>query len=107
MNGHITLPVLLEMRKDPAFKQQIATLNHQTNPAEFAPIITRIRESYSIQQSKEISDKYLNKALNLIDQLNESNAQNLFIKLIKKWVHEMFNWYENILKALYQPVTIK
>ncbi|RTX87504.1 heptaprenyl diphosphate synthase [Staphylococcus pragensis] len=84
MNGHITLPVLLEMRKDPTFKQQIAALNHQTNSEEFSPIISRIRESDSIQQSKEISDKYLKKALNLIDQLNESNAQNLFIKLIKK-----------------------
>ena len=31
-----------------------------------------------------MSDHYLNKALDLIDQLEEPNAQNLFRKLIKE-----------------------
>ena len=76
MNGHITLPVLL--------KKKIAALNHQSESQEFKPLIEQIRNSYSIKESKAISDKYLAKALKLIDELDEPNAQSLFIKLIKK-----------------------
>ncbi|MCE4954750.1 polyprenyl synthetase family protein [Staphylococcus haemolyticus] len=84
MNGHITLPVLLEMKKDTSFKKKIAALNHQSESQEFKPLIEQIRNSYSIKESKAISDKYLAKALKLIDELDEPNAQSLFIKLIKK-----------------------
>ncbi|UDI78246.1 polyprenyl synthetase family protein [Staphylococcus taiwanensis] len=84
MNGHITLPVLLEMRKDRTFKQQISKLNHHSSTKEFEPFIAHIKNSQSINEAKAISDKYLDKALTLIDQLEEPNAQNLFIKLIKK-----------------------
>lgn len=84
MNGHITLPVLLEMKKDISFKRQIASLNHQTSSQDFEPLIEQIRNSNSIKESKAISDKYLAKALKLINELDEPNAQNLFIKLIKK-----------------------
>ncbi|MCQ9277837.1 polyprenyl synthetase family protein [Staphylococcus borealis] len=84
MNGHITLPVLLEMKKDISFKRQIASLNHQTSSQDFEPLIEQIRNSNSIKESKAISDKYLAKALKLINELDEPNAQSLFIKLIKK-----------------------
>ena len=43
-----------------------------------------IRNSNNIQVSKDISEKYLNKALNLIDELDDNQARNLFKKLIKK-----------------------
>ncbi|TKW75604.1 MAG: heptaprenyl diphosphate synthase [Staphylococcus hominis] len=84
MNGHITLPVLLEMKKDPVFKKQIAELSHLTNKNQFGPLIDQIKNSNSITQSQEVSDHYLNKALDLIDQLEEPNSQNLFRKLIKR-----------------------
>ncbi|MDY4023430.1 polyprenyl synthetase family protein [Staphylococcus borealis] len=84
MNGHITLPVLLEMKKDISFKRQIASLNHQTSSQDFEPLIEQIRNSNSIKESKAISDKYLAKALKLINELDEPYAQSLFIKLIKK-----------------------
>ncbi|MCQ9904850.1 polyprenyl synthetase family protein, partial [Staphylococcus aureus] len=47
MNGHITLPVLLEMKKDTSFKKKIAALNHQSESQEFKPLIEQIRNSYS------------------------------------------------------------
>nr|WP_245342086.1 polyprenyl synthetase family protein [Staphylococcus sp. GDX8P80P] len=84
MNGHITLPVLLEMKKNISFKRQIASLNHQSSSQDFEPLIEQIRNSNSIKESKAISDKYLAKALKLINELDEPNAQSLFIKLIKK-----------------------
>ena len=79
MNGHITLPVLLEMKKDTSFKKKIAALNHQSESQEFKPLIEQIRNSYSIKESKAISDKYLAKALKLIDELDEPNAQSLLL----------------------------
>lgn len=84
MNGHITLPVLLEMKKDTVFKKQISELSHLTNKEQFSPLIDQIKNSDSIMQSQKVSDHYLNKALDLIDQLEEPNAQNLFRKLIKR-----------------------
>ena len=43
MNGHITLPVLLEMRKDQAFKQKVADLNPESPQSAFDECIETIR----------------------------------------------------------------
>ncbi|MBU0437664.1 polyprenyl synthetase family protein [Staphylococcus succinus] len=84
MNGHITLPVLLEMKKNSAFKQQIQQLNPNSSPETFKYCIDTVRSSDVIQQCLSISNKYLDKALNLIDELENDSAKVLFKKLIKK-----------------------
>ncbi|MBX5318274.1 heptaprenyl diphosphate synthase component 1 [Staphylococcus caprae] len=84
MNGHITLPVLLEMRKDQAFKQKVADLNPESPQSAFDECIEMIRRSQSIEESKVISEKYLNKAIKLIDELEDNPNKTLFRKLIKK-----------------------
>ena len=84
MNGHITLPVLLEMRKDTNFKQKISQLSPNSSMQAFEECIQIIRNSQSIEQSKAISEKYLNKALTLINELEDSPNKELFRKLIKK-----------------------
>ena len=84
MNGHITLPVLLEMKDDSTFKQMIEDLNPNSDKEQFEACINIIRQSNNIQVSKDISEKYLDKALNLIDELEDNQARNLFKKLIKK-----------------------
>ncbi|MFW3590771.1 heptaprenyl diphosphate synthase component 1 [Staphylococcus caprae] len=84
MNGHITLPVLLEMRKDQAFKQKVADLNPESPQSAFDECIETIRTSQSIEESKVISEKYLNKAIKLIDELEDNPNKALFRKLIKK-----------------------
>ena len=84
MNGHITLPVLLEMRKNKTFKDKISQLNRDSPQHAFETCITIIRQSESIEQSKQISEKYLNKAINLIDELEDGPNKELFRKLIKK-----------------------
>nr|WP_238393534.1 polyprenyl synthetase family protein [Staphylococcus saccharolyticus] len=84
MNGHITLPVLLEMRKDNNFKQKISQLSPNSSMQAFEECIQIIRNSQSIEQSKAISEKYLNKALTLINELEDSPNKELFRKLIKK-----------------------
>ena len=84
MNGHITLPVLLEMRKNKTFKDKISQLNPDSPQDAFETCITIIRQSESIEQSKQISEKYLNKAIHLIDELEDGPNKELFRKLIKK-----------------------
>ena len=81
MNGHITLPVLLEMKR-PGFQNKL--LSYHPNKHQFDPLIDQIKNSNSITHTQEVSDHYLNKALDLIDQLEEPNSQNLFRKLIKR-----------------------
>ncbi|GEQ05165.1 polyprenyl synthetase family protein [Staphylococcus gallinarum] len=84
MNGHLTLPVLLEMKVNTEFKTQIAALSPESNKAEFEACINTIRQSNVIQTAQEISDKYLDKALSLIDELENDSAKPLFKKIIKK-----------------------
>lgn len=81
MNGHITLPVLLEMRKDQAFKQKVADLNPESPQSAFDECIETIRTSQSIEESKVISEKYLNKAIKLIDELEDNPNKALFRKI--------------------------
>ena len=94
MNGHLTLPVLLEMKVNTEFKTQIAALSPESNKAEFETCINTIRQSNVIQTAQEISDKYLDKALSLIDELENDSAKPLFKKIIKKLEKEMFKLCE-------------
>lgn len=84
MNGHITLPVLLEMRRNPEFKEKVSALTPQSSREAFETCIQTIRKSDSIEASKQVSDDYLTKALKLIDELPESNAKSLIKNLTKK-----------------------
>ena len=54
MNGHITLPVLLEMKKDTSFKKKIAALNHQSESQEFKPLIEQIRNFIVLKNQKQL-----------------------------------------------------
>ena len=62
----------------------IQDLNPNSDKEQFEACINIIRQSNNIQVSKDISEKYLDKALNLIDELEDNQARNLFKKLIKK-----------------------
>ncbi|MGW9814991.1 heptaprenyl diphosphate synthase component 2 [Staphylococcus cohnii] len=84
MNGHLTLPVLLEMRKNPEFKSKIEQLSPNSDQSLFDECIQTIKHSDVINQSQAISDRYLDKALHLIDQLERDEAKPIFKKIIKK-----------------------
>lgn len=84
MNGHLTLPVLLERRKNPEFKALIDSLGPESPKEDFDYCVRYIRSSDSIEQSKSISRHYLNKALDLLGELETSPASTWFKKLIKR-----------------------
>lgn len=83
-NGHMTLPTLLEMKKDPAFKQRIAQLHPEASNEAFESCVQHIRNSDSIVLSKQISERYLQKAKDLLETLPDNEARALFNKLIQK-----------------------
>ena len=84
MNGHLTLPVLLEARKNPQFKAIIESLSPDSPKEDFEYCVNYIKSSDSIMQSKEISKQYLNKAIKILDELEISPASSWFKKLIKR-----------------------
>lgn len=88
-NGHITLPVLLEMRNNPSFKEKVVALNRQSDTADFEWCINQIRNSDVIQQSLDISQKYLDKATSLLNTLPKSDITPHFKKLIKRIQNRM------------------
>lgn len=88
-NGHLTLPVLLVMRKDPVFKQKIASLHAEADQALFEECIEHIRRSDVIEESKAISAKYLDKATKQLDLLSNDALKPLFQKIINKLQHRM------------------
>lgn len=88
-NGHLTLPVLLEMRRDKTFKQKVALLHQDADAELFEECIAQIRRSDVISQSKEISAQYLNKATQQLDSLSNDALKPLFQKIIHKLQHRI------------------
>lgn len=84
MNGHITLPVLLEMRENPEFKAKVDALNPNSPKEDFVYCVDYIRQSSNIDAAKQISRQYLQKAIRLLDELEVNGATTWFKKLIKR-----------------------
>ena len=94
-NGHITLPILLEIRKNPDFKlKKSKQLRRDSERKEFEECIQIIRKSDSIDEAKAVSSKYLSKALNLISELPDGHPKSLLLSLTKKWGQETHSIYE-------------
>lgn len=72
--GNITLPALYAMR-DPLVKAEIEKVNQETGKAEMRRIIMMIKESGAIEQSHQMSRRYLDKAIAILEELPESRAK--------------------------------
>src|SRR5690625_2961763 len=69
--GHITLPVFYAM-KDPLFKEKVEHLFRDTeniNQNELTEVINYLKQTDAIEQSYNLSNRYLNKALNSLEYL--------------------------------------
>ncbi|MCU5745482.1 polyprenyl synthetase family protein [Staphylococcus sp. SQ8-PEA] len=84
LNGHLTLPVLLEMKSNSHFKKQIEQLDANSSKEEFQYCIQMVRASTAIQTSKRVSDRYLYKAEELIETLDTEYPKTLFKKLLQR-----------------------
>ncbi len=82
LQGNITLPVLIAMR-DPSLKEQIMKVNEQTTPTEIKPIIEAVKSSGAIKESIALSDRYLQKSLEVIAPLPKSKMKTTLIQIAK------------------------
>ncbi|WP_243354636.1 heptaprenyl diphosphate synthase component II [Bacillus litorisediminis] len=73
LQGNITLPVLLAT-KDQNFRSKLERVHEGMDPSELNDIITYIQTNGSIEKSWEISNRYLQKALQVLDELPKNKA---------------------------------
>ncbi|MFD1707135.1 heptaprenyl diphosphate synthase component II [Siminovitchia sediminis] len=72
--GNITLPALYAMRY-PLVKAEIEKVNRDTGKDVMSKIIQQIIETGAIEQSHQLSRRYLDKALAVLEELPDSRAK--------------------------------
>jgi heptaprenyl diphosphate synthase len=82
IQGNITLPVLYAM-SDSSIKQKIFEVHEDMDQSELSIIINMIKNSGAIERSFEMSDRYLDKALQILNELPENKANKTFRDLAK------------------------
>jgi heptaprenyl diphosphate synthase len=83
LQGNITLPVLYAM-KDPAVHEKVNRLFHSAQPERhIEEIIADIKASGAIEQAGAVSERYLQKALRLLEELPANKASNTLYKIAK------------------------
>lgn len=82
LQGNVTLPVLFAM-KDKTIKKEIEKVHEDMERSEIELIISLIKQSGAIEQSLEISDRYLNKALVILEELPQNKAKKTLRDLAK------------------------
>ncbi len=75
--GHITLPVFYAM-KDPVFKAKVEQLfesKDNINQDELTEVIDYLKQTDAIEQAYDLSNRYLNKAMNALNRLPENKVK--------------------------------
>lgn len=80
--GNVTLPVLLAM-KDTKVQSMITNYfnGNIENEKMLHEIIGIVRSNHAIEQAREISDQYLKKALNVLDELPNIKARKSLVQI--------------------------
>lgn len=61
--------------EDESLRKKITGVHEHTSSAEIDEIITSIKNSGAIERSLSISDRYLNKAIDVLNQLPNNRAK--------------------------------
>ncbi|RPF55767.1 polyprenyl synthetase family protein [Aquisalibacillus elongatus] len=77
LNGHITLPTLFAMEDPTIFEAVKAYFNEDVHELSIEEVIQTIKQSNAIEQSYNISQRYLQKAFNTLKELPDIEAKNL------------------------------
>ncbi|MGE8204333.1 heptaprenyl diphosphate synthase component II [Heyndrickxia sp. NPDC080065] len=80
LQGNITLPVLYAMQ-NPIIGREIMKVNENTSKEEMQNLISMIKASGAIEKSNDISQRYLQKALAILDQLPNNRVRKSLIDL--------------------------
>ncbi|MGX6442572.1 heptaprenyl diphosphate synthase component II [Neobacillus sp. K501] len=82
LQGNITAPVLYAM-ENPKIRFEIEKVHENLEPAEIQTIITQIKKSGAIEKSHALSDMYLDKALDILEQLPANRAKKTLRDIAK------------------------
>lgn len=83
-NGHLTLPVLLKMRNNEQFKYRVNQLNSNSSDEDFNQVIEEVIHSEELQEAKLVSNRYLNKATELVNSLENESGKKMLSHIIKR-----------------------
>jgi heptaprenyl diphosphate synthase len=83
LQGNITLPVLYAMR-DESLALKIKNINSNTSKGELEVILEQIKSCGAIEYSQKISDRYLELALNQLNNLPDISAKDAFNTIAMK-----------------------
>ncbi|PLR75645.1 heptaprenyl diphosphate synthase component II [Bacillus sp. V3-13] len=84
LQGNLTLPVFLAM-EDANIRAKIVRVHEDMPRGEIDEIISLIKNSSAIERSIQISDRYLDKAISLLDELPDNRA-NKTLKEIARYI---------------------
>lgn len=84
LQGNVTLPVLYAMEK-PGLREAIYTVNEKTSQKDIKRIIEQIKQSDAIQRSNNLSQRYLDRAIAILDDLPDNKAKKS-LKEIAKYI---------------------
>ena len=82
LQGNITLPVLIAM-KDEAVALEICKVHEKMSKEDMRKIIDLIIDSGAIESARRISDRYLDKALHLVEQLPNQQSKTALRNIAK------------------------
>lgn len=81
LQGNITLPILF-LKDDPVFRKDFElAISGELTEAERLDLVKRVRQSDAIDKAKQISDRYLQKAMKEIDSLPDQHAKKTLRKI--------------------------
>ncbi|GAA2704384.1 heptaprenyl diphosphate synthase component II [Aeromicrobium ponti] len=80
--GNITLPVLFAM-EDRTIREEIIKVHEGTERSDIEEIIKLVKNSGAIEKSLHISDKYLQKALEVLEELPPSKSKKALRDIAK------------------------
>ncbi|SFA40961.1 heptaprenyl diphosphate synthase [Anoxybacillus pushchinoensis] len=80
--GNVTLPVLYAM-EERTLKEQIMKVNEHTTSREMAHVIDGIKRTNAIEKSYELGDRYLQKALDMLQKLPRNRAWTALYNIAK------------------------
>jgi heptaprenyl diphosphate synthase len=80
--GNITLPALFAM-EDSIICDQISRVHEATERSDIEKIIALVKDSGAIEKSLQISDKYLQKALGVLEELPPSRSKKALRDIAK------------------------
>ena len=82
LQGNITLPVLFAI-EIPTIKREIEKISMDTTVSDIEPVLEMIQSSGVIEKSVQISERYLQKAFQVLEELPKNRARSTLYSIAK------------------------